>query len=114
MGIVGAGNIGYDKDYIFAMVETLHKEENLRKFKQDEFDCIVLDEAHHSPANTYQKVMEYFKPKLFLGMTATPDKREDNDLSKNVYSLNTRVSVFLYHIAKYQFLYISDIPHPYL
>ena len=87
MGIVGAGNIGYDKDYIFAMVETLHKEENLRKFKQDEFDCIVLDEAHHSPANTYQKVMEYFKPKLFLGMTATPDKREDNDLSKNVYEL---------------------------
>lgn len=87
MGIVGSGNIGYDKDYIFAMVETLHKEENLRKFKQDEFDCIVLDEAHHSPANTYQKVMEYFKPKLFLGMTATPDKRDDNDLSKNVYEL---------------------------
>lgn len=87
MGIVGAGNTGYDKDYIFAMVETLHKEENLRKFKQDEFDCIILDEAHHSPANTYQRVMEYFKPKLFLGMTATPDKREDNDLSKNVYEL---------------------------
>ena len=87
MGIVGAGNTGYNKDYIFAMVETLHKEENLRKFKQDEFDCIVLDEAHHSPANTYQKVMEYFKPKLFLGMTATPDKKDDNDLSKNVYEL---------------------------
>ena len=65
MGIVGAGNTGYDKDYIFAMVETLHKEENLRKFKQDEFDCIILDEAHHSPANTYQRVMEYFKPKAF-------------------------------------------------
>lgn len=93
MGIVGAGYSDYDADYIFAMVETLHKEGNLRKFTPEEFDCIVLDEAHHSPANTYQKVMEYFKPKLFLGMTATPDKRDDGEASKNVYEL------FHYQIA---------------
>lgn len=93
MGIVGAGYSDYEADYIFAMVETLHKEDNLRKFAPEEFDCIVLDEAHHSPANTYQKVMEYFKPKLFLGMTATPDKRDDGDASKNVYEL------FHYQIA---------------
>lgn len=93
MGIVGAGYSDYEADYIFAMVETLHKEDNLRKFAPEEFDCIVLDEAHHSPANTYQKVMEYFKPKLFLGMTATPDKRDDGEASKNVYEL------FHYQIA---------------
>ena len=93
MGIVGAGYSDYDADYIFAMVETLHKEDNLRKFAPEEVDCIVLDEAHHSPANTYQKVMEYFKPKLFLGMTATPDKRDDGEASKNVYEL------FHYQIA---------------
>ena len=46
MGIVGAGYSDYDADYIFAMVETLHKEDNLRKFAPEEFDCIVLDEAH--------------------------------------------------------------------
>lgn len=39
MGIVGAGYSDYEADYIFAMVETLHKADNLRKF-----DCIVLDE----------------------------------------------------------------------
>lgn len=93
MGIVGAGHGDYDADYIFAMVETLHKEENLRRFVPDYFDCVVMDEAHHSPANTYLKVMEYFKPKLFLGMTATPDKREDNSDSRNVYEL------FNYQIA---------------
>lgn len=93
MGIVGAGYSDYGVDYIFAMVETLHKEENLRRFRPDGFDCIVMDEAHHSPANTYLKVMEYFKPKLFLGMTATPDKRDDNNASKNVYEL------FNYQIA---------------
>ena len=44
MGIVGAGYSDYDADYIFAMVETLHKEDNLRKFAPEEFDCIVLDD----------------------------------------------------------------------
>lgn len=86
-GIIGSGHADYEADYIFAMVETLHKEENLHKFAPNEFDCIILDEAHHSPANTYQKVMEYFKPKLFLGMTATPDKRDDNIVGRNVYEL---------------------------
>lgn len=48
---------------------------------------IYADETHHSSANTYQKVMEYFKLKLFLGMTVTLDKRDDGDSSKNVYEL---------------------------
>lgn len=61
MGIVGDGKHEYDSDFIFAMVETLNRDEHLFKYKKDTFDCIILDEAHHSPANTYQKVMEYFK-----------------------------------------------------
>ena len=40
------------------------------------------DEAHHSSNNIYTKVINYFKPKLFLGMTATPDKRDDNQDGK--------------------------------
>ena len=47
----------------------------------------ILDEAHHSPANTYQKVMNYFEPQLFLGMTATPDKRDNHIEGRNVYEL---------------------------
>lgn len=45
------------------------------------------DEAHHVPADTYQKVMKHFTPKLWLGMTATPDKRDDNIEGRNVYKL---------------------------
>ena len=51
------------------------------------------DEAHHVPADTYQKVMNHFTPKLWLGMTATPDKRDDNMEGRNVYEL------FNYQIA---------------
>lgn len=87
MGLVGAGNYEYGKDYVFATVETLNKDAHLQQYKPDEFDCIILDEAHHSSANTYQKVMNYFKPRLFLGMTATPDKRMDNDVNDNIYEI---------------------------
>lgn len=87
MGLVGAGYHQYDKDYVFATVETLNKDAHLQKYKPDEFDCIILDEAHHSSANTYQKVMQYFRPRLFLGMTATPDKRTDNDANDNIYEI---------------------------
>lgn len=45
------------------------------------------DEAHHVPADTYQKVKKHFTPKLWLGMTATPDKRDDNIEGRNVYEL---------------------------
>lgn len=93
MGLVGAGYHDYDKDYIFATVQTLNKDEHLMEYKPDAFDCIVLDEAHHTSADTYQKVMNYFTPKLWLGMTATPDKRDDNIAGKNIYE------IFHYQIA---------------
>ena len=44
-------------------------------------------EAHHSAANSYKKVMDYFQPKLWLGMTATPDKRDDNLDGRNIYEI---------------------------
>ncbi len=53
----------------------------------------MLDEAHHVPADTYQKIMKHFTPKLWLGMTATPDKRDDNIEGRNVYE------IFDYNIA---------------
>ena len=65
----------------------------MRKYAPDDFDCIILDEAHHSSANTYQKVMNYFTPKLWLGMTATPDTRDDDIDGKNIYQ------IFNYQIA---------------
>lgn len=83
-----------DKDYIFAMVQTLSREENLQVFNPNDFDAIILDETHHSPAASYQKIMQYFRPKLWLGMTATPDKRDDHIEGHNVYEL------FHYNIAQ--------------
>ena len=82
-----------DKDYVFATIQTLSREDNLKQFQPDAFSAIILDESHHSPANSYQKIMDYFRPHLWLGMTATPDKRDDYIEGRNVYEL------FHYNIA---------------
>lgn len=87
MGLVGAGYHEYDKEYVFATVQTLNRETHLANYKPDDFECIILDEAHHSSADSYQKIMHYFKPKLWLGMTATPDKRDDNEPDRNIYEI---------------------------
>ena len=88
MGLVGGGYHDYDADYVFATVQTLNRDEHLLQYTPATFDCIVLDEAHHVPADTYQKIMNHFTPKLWLGMTATPDKRDDNVEGRNVYEIS--------------------------
>lgn len=93
MGLVGAGYHEYEADHVFATVQTLNRDEHLLQYAKDAFDCIVLDEAHHVPADTYRKIMDHFTPKLWLGMTATPDKRDDNVEGRNVYE------IFNYQIA---------------
>ena len=95
MGMISGtlGRADYDKDYIFATIQTFSKDDTLQHFAKDHFDVIIYDEAHHITADSYKKVMSYFTPKFTLGMTATPDKRDDNMEGKNVYE------IFNYQIA---------------
>lgn len=74
--ILGGGN-KEDADYIFAMVQTLSKDNILHYFDPQEFDYIVFDEVHHLGASSTSKVFNYFKPKFILGMTATPERNDD-------------------------------------
>ena len=59
---------------------------HLDDFKNDDFDYLIVDEAHHAAADTYQKVLAYFKPAFTLGLTATPERADDKsilDIFKN-------------------------------
>lgn len=87
MGMVTGKYQDYDADFVFATVQTLSKEETLKKYKKDHWDLIIIDEAHHSSADSYKKIMDYFTPSLWLGMTATPDKRDDNLEGRNIYEI---------------------------
>ena len=81
-GLFTSGHREIDRDYVFATVQTLVKDENLHAFAPDAFDYIIIDEAHHAGAKSYQKVLSYFKPKFLLGMTATPERSDDCDILK--------------------------------
>lgn len=54
--------------------------QNLEQFKPDDFGYIIIDECHHGTANTYKKLLGYFKPKFTLGLTATPERTDGEDL----------------------------------
>ena len=87
MGMITGKYQDYDADFIFATIQSMSKTELLERYDRDAFDAIIIDEAHHSAANSYKKVMEYFTPELWLGMTATPDKRDDNLEGRNIYEI---------------------------
>lgn len=59
--------------YLFSTMQMMAKPDIHNQFKTDEFDVIVIDEVHHVGADSYQRIMNYFKPKFWLGMTASPD-----------------------------------------
>ena len=60
---------------------------HLENFREDAFSYLIVDEAHHAAADTYQKILAYFHPAFTLGLTATPERTDDNrailDIFKN-------------------------------
>lgn len=74
-----------DKSVIFASVATLGRAEYLKKeyFSEDYFDYIVIDEFHHAVNEQYRRIVNYFKPKFMLGLTATPERMD----GKNIYEI---------------------------
>lgn len=69
-----------DKKYVFATVQTLSKENNLRAIPKDHFDLIIIDEVHRAGAESYRRLMDYFTPHFLLGLTATPERSDDTSI----------------------------------
>jgi len=71
-----------DADLVFASVQTLSQEEYLHPayFPPDHFDYIVIDEYHRVAAASYQRIVNYFKPRFLLGLTATPFPMDNHDI----------------------------------
>ncbi|MCF0117821.1 MAG: DEAD/DEAH box helicase family protein, partial [Bacilli bacterium] len=67
-----------DADFVFATNVMVAK--HLDEFLDDEFDYIVIDECHHSVASSYKSIIEYFKPEFLLGLTATPERMDNEDV----------------------------------
>lgn len=67
-----------DADFIFATNTMMAT--HLDLFKQNDFDYIIFDECHHITNTTYEKILNYFTPAFLLGLTATPERMDKQDV----------------------------------
>lgn len=91
-GLLAGNRKNVNADYLFATIKSINL--HLVEFNKKEFEYIVIDEAHHSSSESYKKVMEYFEPKFLLGMTATPE-RCDNESIFDIFDNNVALEVRL-------------------
>ncbi|MEJ2250146.1 MAG: DUF3427 domain-containing protein [Candidatus Lokiarchaeota archaeon] len=67
-------------DHLFISIQSFNSK-NIEEFiDSDYYDYVVIDEFHHAAADSYQVVFEHFKPKILLGLTATPERMDDKPI----------------------------------
>lgn len=83
-GLLTGSVKNFDSDLIFATKDTFTREDVYQRYAKDHFDAIIIDEVHRlGEQTTYQRILEYFKPKkLWLGMTASPERTDGYDIYK--------------------------------
>ena len=67
-------------EFLFSTMNMMAREDIMEQFKPDEYSVIVLDECHRSGAASYQRIINYFKPELLLGMSASPERTDNFDV----------------------------------
>ncbi|MBF7071287.1 DEAD/DEAH box helicase [Aliarcobacter butzleri] len=101
-----------DKNYLFSTIQTMSS--NFLEFSQDFFEYIIIDEAHHVTSPSYKKILDYFKPKFLLGLTATSNRMDGNSIyevfDENI-ALDIRLNEALENnlIVPFHYYGISDI-----
>ena len=87
-----------DRKFIFATRDKLSR--HYSEFASDEFDYIVLDEAHHAASPQYKNILDYFKPKFLLGLTATPERTDGQDIY-SIFDNNIAIEIRLRQALQY-------------
>lgn len=83
-GFLSGKHKDYKSDFLFStmtmMAKEVAKDNEIRKFNEDSFDYIIIDEAHRAASESYKKIIDFFKPKFLFGMTATPSRTDAKDV----------------------------------
>ena len=80
MGLFSGDERQLDKDFVFSTIQTISKQDHLNQFGKQHFDYIIIDESHRSGAMSYRRLIDYFNPAFLLGMTATPERTDGDDI----------------------------------
>lgn len=110
-GVFNGNSKEFDADFVFATNITMCK--SLELFSKDEFDYIIIDECHHATADTYKQIINYFEPEFLLGLTATPERMDNQDVfdlfDKNVpYELRLRDAIINDLVVPFKYYGIRD------
>ncbi|MBL7765858.1 MAG: DUF3427 domain-containing protein [Chitinophagaceae bacterium] len=70
-------------DCVFASVQTLNNRIEKLVISESFYDFIIVDEVHHIAASSYRPILNRFKPKIILGLTATPERMDREDILKD-------------------------------
>jgi superfamily II DNA or RNA helicase len=70
-------------DHLFASVQTLNSRLETISLSENYYDFIIVDEVHHIAASSYRPILNKFKPKILLGLTATPERMDGEDILKD-------------------------------
>ena len=73
-------------EYLFASIQTLNNQLENLNLSEEYFDYIVIDECHHLTAKSYRGIINYFKPKILLGLTATPERLDGGDIQEDFHN----------------------------
>ena len=79
-GLLSGNKKDFEADYLFSTMQMMAKKEIRERFASDEFQTIIIDEAHRIGSASYQRIMEYFEPEFWLGMTASPERTDGYDV----------------------------------
>lgn len=74
------GRNAKELSHLFVTVQTFNSKKFYENLEPDYYDFIVIDEFHHAAAASYQALLEYFQPKLLLGLTATPERMDGKNV----------------------------------
>ena len=78
-----AGEEPANYEHVFASKDTLNNRLDDLQLPENYYDYIVIDEVHHAAASTYRKIINYFKPMILLGLTATPERMDGEDITQD-------------------------------
>jgi superfamily II DNA or RNA helicase len=67
-------------DNLFISIQTINSQEFTKKTTSDYYDYIVVDEFHRAAAPSYQELLDFYKPKILLGLTATPERMDGKSI----------------------------------
>lgn len=67
-------------EHLFMSIQTFNSQDYTTKTSSDFYDYIIVDEFHHAAAPTYQKLLDYYHPKILLGLTATPERMDGKSI----------------------------------